>query len=378
MKNLKINKNKIKALLGAIVISTNLTACSFKKADTDTKQTYSLENSILENDDVQYLYVNDTLVPISDVKLMDKSKNIIESVDGILVNNEIMNISNPVEIKFSNDIEGVILENKIIPVTEFTLVNGNTKEEITSIEGVFIDNKLVSVSLNDNSLIDSENDDIGYTDIDTDEEYELLTTEKFEDLCAERIKAFNDVNLPVNETDVIVYIMGTNSDKLAEDNKELIAQIVGDKSEIEVINDFGKVCAAIAMKNFESFQKDHSSENFIKVSDSIFGEQKNSMIAVEGYIDKIMSSYNDGGKVNTYVSELFDQLNSGDLSKLDDGVGFSMSTYLMLLDAMDKSSFIALNEENRDMLAQLITSEKYVSDIKAIFTGCEDVKTRTK
>ncbi|MGN1358505.1 MAG: hypothetical protein ACI4WU_03960, partial [Bacilli bacterium] len=359
MKNLKINKNKIKALLGAIVISTNLTACSFKKADT--KQTYSLENSILENDDVQYLYVNDTLVPISDVKLMDKSKNIIESVDGVLVNSEIMNISNPVEIKFSNDIEGVILGNKIIPVTEFTLVNGNTKEEITSIEGVFIDNKLVSVSLNDNSLIDSENDDIGYTDIDTDEEYELLTTEKFEDLCAERIKAFNDVNLPVNETDVIVYIMGTNSDKLAEDNKELIAQIVGDKSEIEVINDFGKVCAAIAMKNFESFQKDHSSENFIKVSDGIFGEQKSSMIAVEGYIDKIMSSYNDGGKVNTYVSELFDQLNSGDLSKLDDGVGFSMSTYLMILDAMDKSSFIALNEENRDMLAQLITSEKYVS-----------------
>lgn len=370
MKNLKINKNKIKALLGAIVISTNLTACSFKKADTETKQTYSLENSILENDDVQYLYVNDTLIPISDVKLMDKSNNIIESVDGVLINNEIMNISNPVEIKFSNDIDGVILNNKIIPVTEFTLVNGKTKEEITSIKGVFINNKLVSI---DDGHIISVDGIINGNSLD-----ETLTTEKFEDLCAERIKAFSDVNLPVNETDVIVYIMGTNSDKLAEDNKELIAQIVGDKSEIEVINDFGKVCAAIAMKNFESFQKDHSSENFIKVSDGIFGEQKNSMIAVEGYIDKIVPSYNDGGKVNTYVSELFDQLNSGDLSKLDDGVGFAMSTYLMLLDAMDKSSFITLNEENRDMLAQLITSEKYVSNIKATFTGCEDVKTRTK
>lgn len=370
MKNLKINSKRIKALAGAIILSTNLVACSTKS--NDNKETYSLDESI------QYLYIDESLVSLSDIRLVDKSKNIIDSIDGVIVNNEIKNIVNPVEVKLSDEIEGVIINNIVYSPTDFDLINIYTNEIIDNIDGIFVDNKLVYIDYEFDKVIENKDeidDESNLIDEDFEEDV-ILTDEDFEELCVDRIKAFNDVDLPVSEKDMIVYLMGTNSDKLAEDNYELINNIIGEKSEIEVINDFGKVCAAIAMNNFKCFQ--NKSDKFIKVSDSIFGSQKDMMIEVETYIDNIVNEYDDSDKVNTYVSELFEELNSGKLSKLDDGVGFSMSSYLMLLDAMDKSSYIVLNEENRSMLAQLITSEKYVSDIKAIFTNCGNAKVRTK
>lgn len=207
-------------------------------------------------------------------------------------------------------------------------------------------------------------------------DYEELTDEKFEELCALRIKELADKELPVNEKDIITYVMGTNSDKLAEDNKAIIGSVVGDRADVEVLNDFGKVCAAIAMYDLK-IARNSTTEGFILVSDSIFGEQKDLMIEVEKYVNTIVKSQGDNEKVNATMEELFDLLSSGKLSKLDDGVGFSMATYLMLFDAMDKERDITLNDSNRSMLDQLITSEKYVSDILRVF-GSEECKVLSK
>lgn len=207
-------------------------------------------------------------------------------------------------------------------------------------------------------------------------DYEELTDEKFEELCALRIKELADKEIPVNEKDVITYVMGTNSDKLAEDNKAIIGSVVGDRADVEVLNDFGKVCAAIAMYDLK-IARNSTTEGFILVSDSIFGEQKDLMIEVEKYVNTIVKSQGDNEKVNATMEELFDLLSSGKLSKLDDGVGFSMATYLMLFDAMDKERDITLNDSNRSMLDQLVTSEKYVSDILRVF-GSEECKVLSK
>lgn len=207
-------------------------------------------------------------------------------------------------------------------------------------------------------------------------DYEELTEEEFEKLCALRIKELADKEIPVNEKDVITYVMGTNSDKLAEDNKAIIGSVVGDRADVEVLNDFGKVCAAIAMYDLK-IARNSTTEGFILVSDSIFGEQKDLMIEVEKYVNTIVKSQGDNEKVNATIEELFDLLSSGKLSKLDDGVGFSMATYLMLFDAMDKENVITLNDSNRSMLDQLVTSEKYVSDILRIF-GSEECKVLSK
>lgn len=404
MKNLKINKNKIKALLGAIVISTNLTACSFKKADTDTKQTYSLENSILKNDDVQYLYVNDTLVPISDVKLMDKSKNIIESVDGVLVNSEIMNISNPVEIKFSNDIEGVILGNKIIPVTEFILVNGNTKEEITSIEGVFIDNKLVSVSLNDNSLIDLENDDIGYTDIDTDDEYELLTTEKFEKLNNKIIEECSSAGLSVLYEDVKKYVMIVNIDKLNQDNRELIEEIKltpskksGQvQSSLEIYHDSDDVSESRKTYNFEYYNKYENMDGFLWTSSVIFDQNEREKVkTMESDLRELFDYRNDTDKFNEKLNLMLNEtFNSAGLYKFESGTGreafYQILGFIWSYFNPEISPVYSarINEENLDLFVQIYTTK--ISPDLTIYTSferqigealngeCEDVKTRTK
>ena len=207
-------------------------------------------------------------------------------------------------------------------------------------------------------------------------DYEKLTQEKFEELCALRIKELSDKEIPVNEKDVITYVMGTNSDKLAEDNKAIIGSIVGDRADVEVLNDFAKVCAAIAMHDLK-IARNSTTEGFILVSDSIFGEQKDLMVEIEKYVSTIVKSQGNNEKVNATMEELFDSLSSGKLSKLDDGVGFSMATYLMLFDAMDKENDITLNDGNRSMLDQLVTSEKYVSDILRVF-GSEECKVLSK
>lgn len=237
--------------------------------------------------------------------------------------------------------------------------------------------------------VDDTNDKDSYTVFDN--EYEPLTDEQFEDLCAERIKFFKERELAVNEIDMITYLTVINSDRMAEDNLNLLESIVNERAKLtgsvpsdeEFINDTGKVCADTAMKNFSIFKSEHSSENFIRVSDSVFGEQKELVILLEEYVDNIVSSYGDNDKVNTYVEGMFEEMNSGKASKMDDGVGFAMSTYLILIDAMDIEGHINLNDGNRNMLDQLITSEKYVSDIKVILggAGCalnDDVKTKTR
>ena len=136
-------------------------------------------------------------------------------------------------------------------------------------------------------------------------DYEELTDEKFEELCALRIKELADKEIPVNEKDVITYVMGTNSDKLAEDNKAIIGSVVGDRADVEVLNDFGKVCAAIAMYDLK-IARNSTTEGFILVSDSIFGEQKDLMIEVEKYVNTIVKSQGDNEKVNATMEELFD------------------------------------------------------------------------
>ena len=60
MKNLKINTKRIKALVGAIILTTNLTACSYKQTNTKMgKEVYTSENSIIRDKNIKYLVVTE-------------------------------------------------------------------------------------------------------------------------------------------------------------------------------------------------------------------------------------------------------------------------------------------------------------------------------
>ena len=237
MKNLKINGNKIKAMIGTIILTTNLAACSFttKEENNTDDNTYVAEDSLLNKEGLEYLLVDNTLVPISDVKLMDSEGNIVSSVDGIIVNNQIKKIKNPVEIMFSKDISGVVIKNNIYNVSDFTLVNAKTKEELKNIKGAFINNELVSLDVNNNT-----NNDV---------EHKILTEEEFYNLVDDIYTKLTDEGLPVTYEEVTKYVMIVNIDQLKEENKELVNTIIGDQDPNEVILDTYSVLSRIITEN---------------------------------------------------------------------------------------------------------------------------------
>ena len=109
MKNLKINEQKIKAMIGSMILVTNLSACSIVKNNTPVDSTKATEATR----EIEYLLIDTKLVPVSNISLMDSNKNIITKIDGVIIDNEIKNITNPIEIMFTDNISGIIINNQI-------------------------------------------------------------------------------------------------------------------------------------------------------------------------------------------------------------------------------------------------------------------------
>ena len=208
---------------------------------------------------------------------------------------------------------------------------------------------------------------------------EELTTENFENMVATYANKYSNEYSVVSTEDITKFAVVANIDLLAEENPELIKEVAGEKTKEEFLNDGAKLIGATVMNNFNVWNATHSTEGFVKVSDVIYGEQKDKMIKIEEYVDRIAAAANAGDKdlVNQIVSEFIIDMNSGDLSKLDDGVGFVAQVNIaMISDGIARNY---LNQENFDMLQILKTSEKYVSNIFTVYDKCTgEVYTRTR
>ena len=209
--------------------------------------------------------------------------------------------------------------------------------------------------------------------------YEELTTENFESLVANYANKYGALYTNVSTEDITKFALIANIDILAEENPELIPEVAQGKTKEEVLNDAAKLVGASVMNNFNVWNSTHSTENFIRVSDIVYGEQKEQMLKIEEYVDRIADAANqdDADLVNEIVSEFLVDMNSGDLSKLDDGVGFVAQVDIaMISDGIARNY---LNKQNFDMLQVLKTSEKYVSNIFTVYDQCaEDAKTYTR
>ena len=209
--------------------------------------------------------------------------------------------------------------------------------------------------------------------------YEELTTENFENLVANYANKYGAVYTNVSTEDITKFALIANIDILAEENPELIPEVAQDKTKEEVLNDAAKLIGASVMNNFNVWNSTHSTENFIRVSDIVYGSQKEQMLKIEEYVDRIADAANqdDADLVNEIVSEFLVDMNSGDLSKLDDGVGFVAQVDIaMISDGIARNY---LNKQNFDMLQVLKSSEKYVSNIFTVYDQCaEDAKTYTR
>ena len=215
--------------------------------------------------------------------------------------------------------------------------------------------------------------------VDSTITYEELTTDNFENLVADYANKYSNEYSAVSTEDITKFAVVANIDLLAEENPELIAEIAGDKTREEFLNDGAKLIGATVMNNFNVWNATNSTENFIRVSDIVYGEQKELMLKIEEYVDRIAEAANQGDAdlVNEIVSEFLTDMNSGELSKLDDGVGFAAQVYIALIS--DGIARNYLNQENFDMLQVLKTSEKYVSNIFTVYERCMgDAKTYTR
>lgn len=216
---------------------------------------------------------------------------------------------------------------------------------------------------------------------DVDDEsynYEPLTTENFESLVSEYANKYSDeYDGVVSTKDITKFASIANIDLLSEENSELASTLFGNQTKEEYLNDAAKIIGATVMYDFNKWNSTLSTKDFIKVSDIIYGEQKEQMIKIEEYTDRIASAVNkdDADLVNNIVSEFLTDMNSGSLSKLDDGVGFAAQVNIAVI--ADGIARNYLNKENFDMFQVLKTGEKYVSNIFTEYDNCVNSDTKT-
>lgn len=244
-------------------------------------------------------------------------------------------------------------------------INDSVKDEP---EDLTIINDEVKYNNEENVVIVEENkDDYELTE---NVKYEELSNENFENLVANYANKYSEQYTSVSTEDITKFAVVANIDLLCEENPELVSEVAGVKTREEFLNDAAKLIGATVMNNFNVWNATNSTEDFIRVSDIVYGEQKQQMIKIEEYVDRIAeaANMNDADLVNEIVSEFLIDMNSGDLSKLDDGVGFVAQVNIaMISDGIARNY---LNQQNFDMFQVLKTSEKYVSNIFTEYDRC--------
>ena len=349
MKNLRINKRRIKAMLGAIVLSTNMTACSFKQSDNNvnddinTKDIYITEDSLLDIENLQYLVVVDNdvrrIVPVSSLKLVDGNNKVVEEVDGIIVNDKIMSIEDPVDIKFSNDIENVIIDNEIISASEFSLVNGETLEKLENVVGMYANYE--------------------YTDLEENELFNdnKLTNEKFFELVEEIYGKYSSDNLDVTREQVTDYLMVVNMDRLATDNNELINTIVGDRNvDMVVANAFNVYSAILTENNDRYCAKELGFDSIITVSDTVFDkDEKETVINIENRVKEIVLAKDNNEEFNKLVNNLLMDMCDAEKDEFNMQSGVGYSTMLVLVNFVRINFFTQLDKTNDELIKYFVT-----------------------
>jgi len=250
-----------------------------------------------------------------------------------------------------------------------------------SISGKVKDDKASSKSISDSDYDNSSSNSYDkLNNVLVLDEDELLTEENFDYMISEYTSKYSNRYTSVNEDDITKFGAIANIDLLSEDNPEYAKELFGTTTKEEYLSDSAKVIGATVSYNMDIWNSTFSTKDFIKVSDIVFGESKEEMLKIEDYTDRIAHAVNENNRnlVNDIVSEFITDLNSGELSKLDDGIGFAAQVNIALI--ADGIARNYLNKENFDMFQILKTSEKYVSNIFTEYDRCinEDVKTLTR
>ena len=195
---------------------------------------------------------------------------------------------------------------------------------------------------------------------------EALSQENFEKIVAEYSKKYTDNSIDLTTEDLVKFVSIINIDELLEENPEFASKLFGTQTWEAYMDDAMDVIGATYGYNYMTYNKANSTDNFIWVSDCVYGTQKEKMLIVEEYVRLIAGARGNKEEVNRLVTELLERLSSGDLTNLDSGVRFGMNVYFELI-----SSYFAkddLTKENFDELTTIV--EMNLNNIMTEYKGC--------
>jgi len=208
----------------------------------------------------------------------------------------------------------------------------------------------------------------------TEDEEKVLTNEEFEKLAASFIKTLQDKNVNVTTEDITKFVSIVNIDRLVEENPELAKTLFAEYSKEAYVQDSANIIGRTVQYNGKVFSEEKSTENFVRISDSLYGEQQEQVKAIESYVERVAEVYYDAEQVNAIVVELIKELTEGDLQNLDYGVQFAIQPSIELI-----RSYIAkdvLTEENLMALTKLTRLD--VSEIMYMYDNVQGLTGTTK
>lgn len=368
MKNLKINNEKFKRLVSfglACVLAGSFTGCSSKKVENDVNDDIKLETVVADN----------KMISVADLKLKDTKTNTVldnETIEAILVGNKLDREFDLIEVVFNKSVEYILVNDELVSVDRLVLVNSKNNTEIDELDYALVGDELISmdkyikktrsVEFNDSCEVEESTKETV-----AEEEYEdrELTDEEFYELVDEVYENYSEAKLDVKKEDVIDYVMMVNIDELAEDNKELIEDIIGDrKTESVEYNAFDVYSAINTKNNYNWCSKGLGWDSLILVSDTVFDEAEKKVVEnIENRVKEIVESSSNKEEFNKLLNKLLmEMLNATEEEfNMDNGTGYSVMQILInfvrinFLDDLDKNNaefiknFIVYADELKDV-----------------------------
>lgn len=338
MKNLKVNWDKIKKIVStglAFVVISSFSGCTqednIEEDNTESNlETYVPIESTFDKNTVDAIISSNEIIPYEQIKLANSNNEIIEKIDGVIVNNKIMSVANPIDIMFGKEIK-VIVDKNIYSSCDFKLVNGNTKKEIKEITSVISGNGILPFN---GTSIDKETEE---TEESTNCKTKVLTDEEFNKLLDSVKKDLDAKNISYDPGKVDDYLTVCNIDALSESNPDKIEEVIGDQTVEKVMQNAYDIESSKVSYDYSSYFETGSTDDFFKVSNVVFSEEDKKIVDEIQKRVNLIGKIEDDEEFNNEVCKLLydfcDETNPY-YGKLSDGAYFALQEVLEPLRGM--------------------------------------------
>lgn len=362
MKNFKINNSVFKRLVSgglALVLAGSFTGCSNSKNNTSADT---------ESNTLYEVVADNKIISIEDLKLKNaKTNQIVEDIEAVLIGNKLERKFDLIDIIYNSSVESILINDEFISVKDLKLVNINTNQEIDMIDYALVGDELIPMKdyianngyeIRESKSVEEKEDEEKYEDRDlTDEEFYKLVDEIYEE--------YSEIGLDVKKEEIIDYLMLVNIDEIAEDNKDLITDIIGErKTENVELNAFDVYSAVITENNSNWCAKGLGWDSLILVSDTVFDEEERKTVEkIEARVKEIVEASNNKEEFNKLLNKLLMEMLTATEEEFNMEYGTGYSTMQILINFVRINFIDYLDKENAELIKNFIV---YADEYNAV------------